>query len=238
MRVFEKEGASSHMFRNSMDTKRISLRYVSPSEFERPLTAVFRSDSTLDFDRAYDAEMMSRQAEDMFWAYEGRNPGVIDVRPFDVDGGIWIGITVVNEGVHTIKIDYLDNFEDDLYILDSNGVTHDLRENDFEVNLEAGYHTFKLVFKPTSTTGYQDVITNSMHVFYAPDSKNVVIDNFDNLTLKSAKIYNAIGQIVQEVSKTDLNQNKITVPFNVATGSYFVTIETTIGKASFKIAAY
>ncbi len=250
MRVFEKEGANSNFFRPSNTqtndvtvedtTPRIRLAYNSPIGFYRQIMTAFIPECTNGHNTAYDARMADLNNEDMYWETNGM-PYVIDARPFNLDQQIPIGMTVVNNGVHSIAIDYTENFDGDMYILDTDtGFTHNLRQSDFEVNLDAGVYNnrFKLVFKPASALGNEDMITESIKVYYAPNSNHIIIDNFDKLTLKSAKIYNAIGQLIKKVSKTELKKNKISVPFDVASGTYFVNIESTKGKGDFKIIAY
>lgn len=253
MRVYKAEGSTeSHFFRpanNSTEivnrdaddtTQRIRLRYDSPQNFHRQIMTAFIPECTDGHNIAYDARMADVNSEDMYWVTDGV-PFVIDARPFGIDKQIPIGITVTNNGIHTISIDNVENFDEPIYILDTQtGFTYDLRQSNFEVNLTAGVYNnrFKLVFRPATVVGTNDLIASSMNVFYAPNSNNVVIDNFDKLTIKSAKIYNTIGQLIKVVPKKELENNKIIIPFNVASGTYFVNVETNIGKGDFKIMAY
>ena len=108
------------------------------------------------------------------------------------------------------------------------------------MTLDAGVYNnrFKLVFQPASTASIDDALTESLQVYYTHTNEEIVITNSKDLTLKSAKIYNTIGQLIKVVSKTELLQNKIKVPFNVAAGTYLVNIESTAGKGTFKVIAY
>jgi len=254
MRKFEKEGANSNYFRpennsteitneettNEDTTPRIRLGYNNPINFYRQIMTAFIPECTNGQNIAYDARMADVNTEDMYWVTDD-TPFVIDARAFNLDQEIQIGITVVNNGTHTISIDSTENFDSDMYILDTDtGFTHDLRQSNFEVILNTGIYDnrFKLVFRPATVVSTDDALTHSINVFYAPNSKNVIIDNFDNLTLKSAKIYNAIGQLIKTVPKKELILNKITIPFNVASGTYFINVESNKGKGDFKVIAY
>ncbi len=249
MRVFQLEGANSHFYKqentnraknNTDTTQRIRLGFTNASGFYRQIMTAFVPECSDGHNTAYDARMVDVNPEDMYWV-TNNTEYVIDARPFRTDLQIPIGLKVANDGVQTISIAALENFSGDVYILDTNtGFTHDINQSDFEVNLNAGVYNdrFKLVFQPSSTVGVDDILNESLQVYYTHNNEEVVINNTKRLTLKSAKIYNAIGQLIKTVSKKELLQNKIKVPFHVASGAYFVNIETTIGKGAFKVIAY
>ena len=252
MRQFQVEGANSNFFRPSVETEnettttntdttpRIRLGYESPVNFYRQIMTAFIPACNDGHNMAYDAKMADVNTEDMYWV-TNTIPYVIDARSFNLDQQIPIGITVVNNGTHTISIDYIENFDNDIYILDTNtGFTHDLRQSNFEVILDSGIYDsrFKLVFRPANIVGTDDLTMSDINVFFAPDSENVIIDNFDKLTLKSVKIYNALGQLIKNISDNKLEQNKITVPFNVVAGTYFINVKTANSTGDFKIIAY
>ncbi len=250
MRVFEKEGATSLFYRPSNNndtttnstttdtTQRIRLGYNNTDGFYRQIMTAFIPECNDGHNTAYDARMADVNPEDLYWVTNTKEY-VIDARPFRIDLQIPLGIKVVTAGIHTIFVDELENFTGDVYILDTDtGFTQDINQSVFEVNLTPGIYNdrFKLVFQPTSTAGTNDIITEAIQVYYTNNVLN--INNLENLKIKSAKIFNTIGQLIKVVSKTELQQPEISVPFHVASGTYIVQIETAIGKSGFKIIAY
>ncbi len=249
MRIFQTEGANSHFFRpangsnkNATEdlTQRIRLGYNNSTGFYRQIMTAFVPECSDGHNTAYDARMVDVNPEDLYWITNNKEY-VIDARPFRADLQIPLGLKVTNSGIQSIFVEATDNFDDAIYILDTDtGFTHDIRQSNFEVNLEPGVYNnrFKLVFQPASTVSVDDVVTSSLQVYFTKKNKEITITNLDKLTLKSAKVYNTIGQLIKIVSKSELLQNEIKIPFHVASGTYLINIETTIGKGAFKIIAY
>jgi len=251
MRLFKTEGVDSNFFKSSNEetttntttdqTQRIRLGYNNPAGFYRQIMTAFIPECGDGHNTAYDARMVDVNPEDMYWVTNNTSY-VIDARPFRIDLQIPIGITVTNNGLHTIFLDETENFTGDIYILDTDtGFTQDINQSNFEVNLDAGVYNdrFKLVFQPSSTANVQEaLIAEAVQVYFTDSDSTIIIKNKDKLILKSAKIYNAIGQLIKVVSENDLLLNEIKIPFDVASGSYLVHIETTIGKKTYKLLAY
>jgi hypothetical protein len=249
MRVFETEGANSFYYRSSntentaseiTTLQRIRLGYNNPTGFYRQIMTAFVPECSDGHNNAYDARMADVNNEDMYWLINNI-PYVIDARPFRTDLQIPIGITVVNNGIHKIYIDGIDNFNNNIYILDlETGFTHDIRQSDFEVNLTIGTYNdrFRLVFEPQSPLNTDEVINDSLQVFYVSNQENVIIKNPENLDIKSVTIYNTIGQVIKTKTTKTNNLAEISVPLHVASGTYFIKIDTNLGKGSFKIIAY
>ena len=243
-RVFKTEGADSHFFRNNEETAdttpRIRLGYNNPNGFYRQIMTAFIPLTHDRHDTGYDARMADVNPDDMFW--ETNNDAyVIDARPFGIEKQIPVGIKVTNSGTHKIFLDATENFTDPIYILDTNtGYTTDIRQQDFEVQLDAGtfLDRFKLVFQPQSPLSLSDEAMTDIQVYFAPNSDNIVIKNPKSKTLKSVTIFNAIGQQIKVLDKKDLQEATIQIPFHVAKGTYLVSVQTNKGKAGYKIIAY
>lgn len=251
-RVFKLEDASSFfrssdnnstfLTKNEEDTmQRIRLGYNSPEGFYRQIMTTFISECSDGHNIAYDARMAYIHNDEMFWVTNGV-PYVIDARPFGIEKQIPIGIKVAEAGIHKIFLFDVENFDNDIYILDTNtGYTTDIKITDFEVALEVGEYLdrFKLVFQEHSPLDVENILQENLQVFYTNTLEEIVIKNPTNLEIKSVTIYNTIGQLIHQISKEKLsNTIEIRTPFNVASGTYFIRIDTNIGKGAFKIIAY
>ena len=247
-RIFKVEGTNSHFFRNSNPnndetedtTPRIRLGYNNPNGFYRQIMTAFIPITHDRHDTGYDARMADVNPDDMFWE-TNNDTYVIDARPFGIEKQIPLGIKVTNSGTHKIFLDATENFTGPIYILDTNtGYTTDIRQQDFQVQLDAGTYLnrFKLVFQPQSPLSLSDEAMADIQVFFAPNSDNVVIKNPKEKVLNSVTIFNAIGQQIKVLDKNELQEATIKIPFNVAKGTYLVSIQTNRGKAGYKIIAY
>ncbi len=244
-RIFKTEGADSHFFRQNNPetadtTPRIRLGYNNPNGFYRQIMTAFIPVTHDRHDTGYDARMADINPDDLFW--ETNNDAyVIDARPFGVEKKIPIGLKVSSSGIHKIFLDVTENFNENIYILDTHtGFTTDIRQADFEVNLEPGMYLyrFKLVFQPQSSLSLNEEINNNINVYFAPNSNQIIIENLHKLKLKDIQIYNAIGQLIRKVDKNNLQNEHITIPFYVAKGTYIVRVKTNSGFGGFKIIAY
>lgn len=247
-RLFKVEGADSHFFRNSNPnndktvdtTPRIRLGYNNPNGFYRQIMTAFITITHDRHDTGYDARMADVNPDDMFW--ETNNDAyVIDARPFGIEKQIPIGIKVTNSGIHKIFLDATENFSGPIYILDTNtGYTTDIRQQDFEVQLETGTYLnrFKLVFQPQSPLSLSDEVMADIQVYFSAESDNVVIKNPKGKTLKSITIFNAIGQQIKVLKENELQEATTQIPFKVANGAYIINVQTNKGSAGYKIIAY
>lgn len=249
-RVFKTEDATS-FFRNSgndtnvLETEdtvqRIRLAYNNPDGFYRQIMTAFIPETTDGLDLGYDGRMADVNQDEFYWTIADETPYVIAAQPYRADLQMALGLDVVTEGFQKIYIDATENFDGDMYILDTlTMTTHDLRASDFEINLAVGQYLnrFFLVFQPQSPLNTNDIVAQDVNVFYADAQDNLVVENPNNLELKSIQIYNAIGQLVKQVAKTNLNNNKIEIPVQVASGAYFVHIVTNKGMAAYKVLVY
>ncbi len=249
-RLFKLEGVDSNFFRHSKNedsnditdtTPRIRLKYVNPNGFNRQIMTAFIPETHDRHDIGYDAKMADLNPDDMYWD-NNFIPYVIDARPFGIEKQIPITIEATTEGYHKIYLEATENFLENVYILDTQtGYTTNIRNEEFKVYLSPNTHKdrFKLVFQPQSPLDVSEEITNDLSVYFQENNASVIIDNSKNITIKNIKIYNSIGQLIKEISNENtLNTTKVQIPFEVAAGTYFVSVITNKGKGGFKIIAY
>ncbi len=255
-RIFKKEDTGNSIFYKSSGTKSkaaleeepkryIRIGYEDPEMFHRQIVLGFLPDSpaTLDFNLGYDAVMFDPREDEMFYIIENdltRKYVIQGVGAYDSAYEFPIGITISQEGTHTIMLDAVENFEDVIYIKDNVLNTyHNLTESSFSPNLPLGDYLdrFSIVFSDItskSTLDTEDVFANNnLRVYYL--NNKIVINNNSNLELSNVSVFNTVAQKITELNENDLKQQKIAIPFMYQQGMYVVNIQSGQRSKTFKI---
>ena len=264
-RVFEKENTGNSVFMKSSKTKGessqktkenssarpiIRLMYDSPTGYHRQIAVGAVENTTNNFDLGYDAPIADIGIEDMYWVIQGVNLVIQGVPNFNDDQEFPIGVKIAKAGLATIKIDALENMDEDISIQIKDkltGETHNISQKPFEINLEAGTYLdrFALTFK-TQKLVAEDVkaevlvpaiaqpIIEGIHVFMNNAIKELQIKNNSTEEITSVALINAVGQTVKTWN-SNFNIRIISLPVNIATGVYLVQINTINGKTVKKI---
>jgi hypothetical protein len=227
---------------------RIYIDYVSPSYRHRHLLLALTNGTATDgFENMYDGEMIDLGANDMYFTIDvGINdmylPYVIQgVGTYDENARYPLTIKVNTAGKHTILINELQNFDQDLYIEDEKGQTHNLIDGAFMFISSSNVDTmhFNLVFKPSADpTDVQDNLNEFVTTYYS--GENIVIDNHKNIVLTGMQVYNAVGQLVlQDTNTSRLSKSKVMIPFNnFAQGAYIIKIQAKEATGTYKFINY
>ena len=258
-RIFNAEGITSIFFSpNSSEeetntftngvTSRIYLGYTEPTLRHRHLLFALTDDSaTDDFDNMYDGEMIDLGENDLYFTIGDTDeeiaiPYVIQgVGAYNINAEYPLVVKTATSGKHIIMIDELENFNEDLYILDEKGNTFNLRDGDYDfyTSTNETERHLKLVFKPASSpTDVQDNINEFITAFYVKDE--IIIKNDQNLTLTGLQVYNAIGQLVlQTNNKNQLKDALVHIPFtNFAKSAYVIKLQAVEGSGTYKFINY
>ncbi|WP_339918206.1 T9SS type A sorting domain-containing protein [Yeosuana marina] len=223
----------------------IRIGYEDPEMFYRQIVLGFlpNSPATLDFNLGYDAVMLDPREDEMFYIIENdltRKYVIQGVGSYDVSYEFPIGLKIGKEGIHTIILDGIENFEDDIYIKDNLlNKSYNLSESNFSLNLPPGdyLNRFSIVFgNPTSKSTLDNADTiakKNLRVYYS--NNKIVINNKNNLELSDVSIFNTVGQKIIDLNKTDLRQQKTKIPFMYQQGLYVVKVESGQNKKTFKI---
>ncbi len=250
-RVFKLESdPDSHFFRTSINDKntkstqnnefqRIRLGYNNPDGFYRQIMVAFIDGTTEGVDYGYDGAMADVNPDEMYWVLNN-TPYVINALPYNVNLQLPLGINVVTTGTHRIFIDELENFNDNIFILDTlTNTTTQINDNAFEINLAEGMYLnrFYLVFQPTSALAVNEALQNDINVFYNQNHE-IVIKNPKEIVIKDITIYNAIGQIIKKIEKKNINNIETKINIEAANSVYYVVLNTNQGFVSYNILVY
>ncbi|HEY9222035.1 MAG TPA: T9SS type A sorting domain-containing protein [Lutibacter sp.] len=261
-RAFEKEGVTSIFMKTSNkkakteNTHGADLRpkfrigFDAPKISHRQLLIGIDESATNGVDWGFDAEIYEVFPDDMYWILEGKKYVIQGTNEVGLNSEIPLGIQLSKTGVVTVKIDALENVDDDtsIYLKDKvTGESFNLRKKPVELNLTAGKYAdrFVIVFK-TQKLVTEDVVAEvlipaaaqpiieGIHVFMNNAISELQIKNNSSEEILSVSLTNTVGQRVN-FWNTNLNQRTISLPLSTATGVYLVQINTKTGKTVKKI---
>ncbi len=140
------------------DTRaQIRLDFKSPKKYNRQILVGVDPNTTSGFDLGYDAALNDNNVEDMYWMINNREYIIQGVPDFNPERILPLGIKIAQEGEFSIKINNLENVDDDvnIYLKDNETNSYfNLRKSDYKLNIGAGtYHErFELVFQIKTET--------------------------------------------------------------------------------------
>ena len=252
-RVFVPETTSSSVFLRSTSLilaepesqnghQRIRLIFDSPAGYHRQILIGNNQNASSGFDMGYDAFIATVNQEDMYWVIENGRFVIQGVNEFTDGQEFPIGLIIKEGGLARIKIDELENIDDDtqIYIRDAeSGEQFEIRNEPFEINLEAGIYNdrFTLVF--VSKIIEEDIVTEEslideeeIIVFYNSPSSELTIRVGTNVSIFDVNLYNALGQRIKAL---DFSSDTNTIQVYVNTGVYILQIKTSVGSIIKKI---
>lgn len=252
-RVFQKEGNSSSIFVRSANTNEATSVYNSDNRLKirlgintvngihRQLLVTQDPNATAGQDWGYDGETTEDQMDDMYWMIEGNKFIIQGTDVIDVNTVLPIGIHTDDAGNNTFTIDALENVPDnlDIYILDNATSTyHDIRANDFTINLPAGEYLdrFSLVFASTANLAIEDhIVTKDINVYYNNNQESIIINNPKLHTITAVKLYNILSQEIFTETEVETSDYTALKTGKLSNGTYIINMKTDSGVISKKV---
>ncbi|MDO9036754.1 MAG: T9SS type A sorting domain-containing protein [Lutibacter sp.] len=261
-RVFVKEGTTS-IFMKTSNTKsktentrgadlrpKFRIGFDAPKISHRQLLFTIDERATQAVDWGFDAEIYEIFADDMYWMLNNKKYVIQATNSLGLNSEVPLGIQLSKTGMVTVKIDALENVDDDtsIYLKDKlTGESFNMRNKPVQLNLTAGKYAdrFVLVFK-TQKLVAEDVktellipatsqpIIEGIHVFMNNALGELQIKNNSSEEITSVALINAVGQTVKSWN-SNFNIRTISLPLSTATGVYLVLITTKTGKTVKKI---
>ncbi|UKM66272.1 T9SS type A sorting domain-containing protein [Flavobacteriaceae bacterium GSB9] len=250
-RVYAVEDGSSSLFfkserkkesRLAKITPTIKLMYESPLGYHRQIVLGANRRASLGFDVGYDAFMADVAEEDMYWYFSGKKFVIQGVDRFENTNGFNLGIKVKQSGIVKIKLDALENVEENLkvYIKDRlTGEVFDINDNTFKLFLSPGVYNdrFALVFQNSinnlSLNVEKQSALNKVSMYYNAKQSTLNIVNQSGLRLLGVKVCNILGQDVFDL-KLKSGKDEI-IPVHLKPGAHIVKVHSANGSVSKKI---
>ena len=186
---------------------RIWLNLISPSSTSSTTLLGYVTGATNSIDRMYDAPALGVKTN--FELYSIENVDKLNIQgralPFNNEDRIPLGITISQNGIHTIGISTVDGlFEsaDQAIFLEDNllGITHDLRSAPYSFTATIGTNENRFVLKfNNETLGSEDFNSDSVTVF----TNDFININAANQTIKSVKVFDLLGKVIGNFNNVD-----------------------------------
>ncbi|MFK5959675.1 MAG: choice-of-anchor D domain-containing protein [Lutibacter sp.] len=224
---------------NTDSRSKIRLIFDSPTGYHRQLLIGTDQNASNKFDMGYDAPIADIGNEDMFWVVDEAKFVIQAVTNFNKDQEFPIGIKIESEGKISIKIDTLENINENtsIYIKDNlTGETYNIKKYPFEVNLAQGEYLdrFTLVFQPRIKTLKEVTLDDGIFVYMNNKTSELHVKRIVDTEIHRILIFNYLGQIVATFSE-NFNEREFSIPLKKISGVYIVQLETINGTISQKI---
>lgn len=227
----------------------IRIGYEDPEKFHRQLLLGFLPNSAADLNsnRGYDALILGPREDELFFIIENdltKKYVIQGVNSFEETYEFPLGLVMTEIGIHTIMLDTLENFAGKVYIKDVlANVTYDLTKGNFCPNLPPGTYLdrFKLVFKDKFAVVVAEDLNPDLGIsvektsVHYHENGSLIVRTKNDLKVNNITIYNILGQQIKQVIGNELGKNVFAIPFHYPIGVYLVTVESELGKETFKI---
>jgi hypothetical protein len=215
--------------------KRIRITFDSPEGYHRQLLVGLDTLATNGYDNGYDAPLIEKNLEDMYWMIDSKKYIIQGVNNFGDDQVLPLGLKIAQSGLARIKLTSLENIEKGmkLYIFDNRtGKTHKIDNHPFEIFLEKGIYNdrFSLVFQSNTTKKEEAKPIDKGIITYMNnmDSEIVIQNSFDR-TIKKVELFNILGQRMQEWEIESAIRD-LRLPVRMSIGAYIINVTTNYGE--------
>ncbi len=228
---------------NNTNFSKIRLGFDAVNGAHRQILLGFMNEfATEGFDSGYDAPQLDIQPNDFYFAIPGQNLVIQGVDAFSDSKILPLSVKNGAEGNVKFTLDDTENLDANQNIYIHDNVTdeyHDIRSNNFEINLPVGTYDTRFSLRFTnSALGTNDFeLGKEVIVSYTNTDDMINISNtMSDATIKTVELYNMLGQSIKSWDVKNADQTKIKIPVvNVSTGAYIVKVVTTKGDLSKKI---
>lgn len=253
-RAFQKEGVSSVFVRsasestnnnseyNSDERMKFRIGFNSVNQIHRQLLTTVDPNATLAHDWGFDGQTNEDQIDDMYWMIGDDKYIIQGIGEVTNETVLPLGLHTDEAGINSITIDALENVPDDLdiFVKDlSDNSLHNLRLEDFQVDLPAGEHLnrFQIVFQGAESLSIDEfnVAEEDLNTYYSNENNIIVINNPKNILIKNVELLNILGQSIQVFNDIKTKNTIQLTPNKLSTGAYIIKINTATGSISKKV---
>ncbi len=212
--------------------RRVWINFITPTKFRRQVLVAFTDQATKDEDKGYDALLIDKGPNDLFWKVNDKEYVIHAVPPFDEQTVIPMETVIRDAGQVKIEITNVENIVDSqpIYLRVWNGTTftyHNLREEPFTENLTAGVFPdrYQISFGTNQTLSTDDnALAGDGRILFASSSSELIINNPKGELIGKVNGYNMLGQLVYQ-TEVNTTQSTVSLPVSLTRGVYIFNIE-------------
>ncbi|MDY2586877.1 T9SS type A sorting domain-containing protein [Winogradskyella aquimaris] len=251
-RVFEKEApASSVFFRsNNPDSSTSGIQYqdnglslvpddykrfrvnvdftVGEAEYTRQILLNFHDTATFEHDRGLELKRAVNLDSDAYFVQDSKNYSGL-AYPFSQDLRIPIVVDIEEQQPLRFRIFDIQNFDESqgIYIHDTyNDVYVNLRDQDYELNIEPGNYTdrFEIVFTPGQALSINDLEVSDLIIRQDNDIHELSVINPNGLDVKTIEVFDMTGKrMLNQLYDSVSNRYQLST-VNLSDGVYIVNV--------------
>jgi len=221
---------------NTTDLQRVYFKFTTPEGPQRELLLGVKDGLADGMNYGYDARMLDDQVTDCAWVVKTDIDEKLVIQGIGAiyeDLELPLQIKVGTEGICKFEVESLADLDPSLevYFLDKElNISSRLEEGTpVEFNLVSGEYNdrFYVVFKAAEVLAIDDVdvISDALVVFYNATTGIISISDSSVFTAKNVSLYNVLGQQVLKANSDYTNVMEVSIPVQVATGTYLVTFD-------------
>lgn len=212
--------------------RRVWLNFTTPSKFLRQVLVAFTDKATAGEDIGYDALLIDKSPNDLYWKVNNKDYVIQAVPPFDEQTVIPMETTITDAGQVKLELANIENIADNqpIYLRVWNGTTftyHNLKEEPFTENLTAGIYPdrYQITFRNNETLSTdENTLLDDGRILFASSTSELIINNPKGELIGKVSGYNMLGQLVYHTD-VDSNQSILTLPVSLTRGVYIFNIE-------------
>jgi hypothetical protein len=212
--------------------RRVWINFITPDKFRRQVLVAFTDKATAGEDRGYDALIIDKAPNDLYWKIDNNDYVIQAVPPFDEQTVIPMETVIRDAGQVKIEIANIENIDDNqpIYLRVWNGtafVYHNLKEEPFTENLNTGVFPdrYQITFGNNQTLSTDDnLLADDGRIIFASSSSELIINNPKGELIGKVNGYNMLGQLVYQ-TEVNTNQSTVSLPVSLTRGVYIFNIE-------------
>jgi hypothetical protein len=242
MRLWVKENGASSIFKSgdsdtnvidpfaAKDLPTMIINVVHLDTYVRPLQFIFDPSTSLDYDYAWEAQVIGRASDDAYIIIEDGEYS-LSSQAYDESMRIPVGVQVDGNEPKIVEFELAQLVEFDpanIYVHDTyNGVYYNIKDGNHRLLLQPGHYTdrFEITFTNTTLSNSTFDLTN-VEIYQDNKLKLLSVLNPEMKDVKKISLFDLAGRLVIEVVADNIENNYTIGTQAFATGIYVAKVTT------------
>ncbi|MCH3885553.1 T9SS type A sorting domain-containing protein [Tenacibaculum aquimarinum] len=228
---------------NSFPLLRIGFEHnnINNVDMHRQLGISFQNGLSFANEYGHDSPMYDSQYTETYWKFPGDNNRylIAGVQELTEELQVPIDVVIYEDKPVKFMVDGKRNIDYTVYLYDAvEGISYTLT-NPTELTLPIGTYTdrfFITFMERGAVLDDADEIINETTIYYAENTKEIVIKTLESLEIEKVELYNLLGQKVMNWNNVSHETNETRLKTNnLSTAVYLLNLKTDKGKVSKKL---
>ncbi len=217
--------------------------YNSNIPFHRQIGISFHNQNSFEYDNGYDSEVFDVGTTDMYWEINeipDKKLIIAGVQGISDELEIPLTVAIKTEREVLFKVDEKLNITEKFYLEDRlTGTFYDIENEPVTLTLSETIEPYKnrffLTFNNTALNTEDNILNKDFTLFMDNESKEIVIQNLNNLKINKLELFNLLGQKVKEWEEIEsLYEHRLKVN-KLSSTIYIIKLQTEKGELTKKV---